>query len=53
MRIIILLTYLLLTASCGKSKVQECIDSKVSQGWSYSDAKSECESGYADSKIRR
>jgi len=53
MRILVLLTYLVLSVSCGKTKVQECIDSKVKEGWSYSDAKEACEEGYYDSKIRR
>lgn len=53
MRILILLLYVVLSVSCGKSKIQECIDSKVKDGWSYSDAKEDCEDGYNEAKIRR
>ena len=40
-------------SSCRKSKIDECIDSKVKQGMSTSDAREECEEAYYDSQIRR
>ncbi|SRX73361.1 hypothetical protein AEQU3_00797 [Aequorivita antarctica] len=53
MKVIIIIIVLVAFTSCGKSKVQKCIDSKVEQGWSYSDAKEGCEEGYHDSIIKK
>lgn len=39
--------------SCRDSALDRCIDSKVEQGMSASDAREECEEARADSQIRR
>ncbi|WP_189663354.1 MULTISPECIES: hypothetical protein [unclassified Polaribacter] len=51
-----LLTILIITitlTSCRDSALGKCIDTKVEQGMSASDARDECEEARADSKIRR
>ncbi len=40
-------------SSCGDSALDKCIDYKVEQGMSASDAREECEEARADSEIRR
>ena len=52
-RIILTGMLLISLSSCRKSKIDECIDSKVKQGMSTSDAREECEEAYYDSQIRR
>ena len=39
--------------SCRDSLLDKCIDSKIEQGMSASDARDECEEVRADSQIRR
>jgi hypothetical protein len=50
-----LLTFFIIviaSTSCRDSALDRCIDSKVEQGMSASDAREECEEARADSQIR-
>ena len=40
-------------SSCGDSALDSCIDSKVEEGMSASEARKECEEQRSDAKIRR
>ena len=52
-KLLIILIISTALTSCGDSDLDQCIDSKVEQGMSASDAREECEEDGADSQIRR